>query len=386
MKDIDFDELDRAVSSLMGEVPKDEPAGNEPGNLGSAGTAVSVSVDSDDSKQSEPDKPVASVGKPSRKPMRSGSVHSSQSSAATRRGRYMDMVRPASSDASPVAEQSKSRKGVALEPMPESSTEETKDPVEDAPSTSNSTSPDTELSAASGDMPDPLADFTSPPDEEVSSEESSDTEAPLSSPFLPDAKVEKRPLGRLGDELSEAATENSESAPSVSSIDSSATENTELKPESNTRDDTAEDKASSGDEFMTPLTDSASSSKDAQLPEQPLPAELGSEILNIESSMSGMPEQPVVSTEEAKDVPTSKTPAKVKKPPVVAASIPQQYKLKSKPDTDQPSGTIYDTSAYHQPIDHPDKKKPGWLIVVAIILVGLAGLAAGIAFYYFMYS
>lgn len=76
MKDIDFDELDRAVSSLMGAVPKDEPKTDDATSSDIPPADTAVSSDSPEPAASNPQ---------------------SDAPAASKRGRYMDMVRHFSS-------------------------------------------------------------------------------------------------------------------------------------------------------------------------------------------------------------------------------------------------------------------------------------------------
>jgi hypothetical protein len=172
----------------------------------------------------------------------------------------------------------------------------------------------------------------------------------MASPFLPDAKVEKRPLGRPTDPTEFEST-------------------------------------SSSDEIsMTPagiVSDNLSPNPDAQLPEQPLPAELDSKLLDIETSTASLPgESTAPSSVPVKSNSESSSSSVGSNKSLSSASIPQQYKVQPKVSDANASGTIYDTASYHQPLAHPPKKKPGWLWVVAIILILLLGAAGGAVAYY----
>ena len=51
--------------------------------------------------------------------------------------------------------------------------------------------------------------------------------------------------------------------------------------------------------------------------------------------------------------------------------------------TDEHNGSIFDTSEYHQPLQHPEKKRSGVWIVILIMACILLG-AAGAAVYYYL--
>jgi len=173
----------------------------------------------------------------------------------------------------------------------------------------------------------------------------SEENSPLTSPFLPGTKVEKRPLG-----ANAIATTVSDDIVEVD--------------------------------------------ENAQLPANPkdvepiLPEELHGDVMAIESDTTTpppTPEKPAVA--EAAPMPSSATfhEAKVEKeePKITGpTSISQQYR--EEPSTgDQASGAIYDTDSYHQPLAHPAKKKSGWMWIVWIILILIVGAAGGAALYFF---
>ncbi|HEU4716137.1 MAG TPA: hypothetical protein VFS14_04915, partial [Candidatus Saccharimonadales bacterium] len=196
--------------------------------------------------------------------------------------------------------------------------------------------------------------------------------APLTSPFLPDAKVEKRPLGGLASEESDAP-------------------------------------ASDDDISRAPMADDTKKSVDdpnKQLPADPtevepvLPEELSGDLMAVEadtthaelkrahdeSAQQSMPaaakESPVAAQGfETKEPSTSPAASAEEKPvPAGPTSIPQQYK--EEPSTgDQDNGSIYDTDTYHQPLSHPAPKKSGWMWVVWIVLILLVGAGGGALLY-----
>ena len=316
MSDIDFDELDKAVNSLMTNVdttkrnealddPEDtvvtldatEPvAGGEPV---SAPEAVSASTI-----------PASALAQ---------TASTSPALAVKRRGQFMDVMHPSSDmkAAKPVK-----RQGATIAPpaasaiVPEPSNEPT----------SNAPTPDS--GAIEADTP------------EAPSEQS-----PLTSPFLPDAKPEKRPLGVTSD------------AGVVSTIDIAAELDNELVADAR--------------------------NEQVELPPEPpaLPEELHTDIMAVEATdttatePTELAETPDELTEqEAMEEATIAVPA--------GGSIAQQY-TEAPSSGDQTNGSIYDTSNYHQPIEAaPTAKKSSPLkwILLAIGLLVLGG-GGGVAYF-----
>jgi hypothetical protein len=169
------------------------------------------------------------------------------------------------------------------------------------------------------------------------------------SPFLPDTKVEKRPLGGN-------ASQND--AP----VSVPVVENTD-------------------DQLPATLEDTKSL----------LPEEFHSELVAIEADTTELKEdeKQVTSTwtepSAVKPEATKEVTLKEEKdkPPVPAGpgSIPQQYK-EEKSTGDQENGAIYDTNSYHQPLSHPAKQKSGWMWVVWILLILVVGAGGGAALYF----
>jgi hypothetical protein len=280
MQDIDFDELDRAVSSTIGPKPKAEDTSD---------TSVAVNVSRPESSSPPP-------------------------TPAARRssGRFMDVVHPSSDMRSTSTERSEPRKPEA--------------PVPSKPE------------AAPTDWPDPL-DFhgfkmddtdeaEAPAPTPVEANEASDESTkPLESPFLSDTKVEKRPLGAF-------STAEAKELPTA--------------PEE---------------------------------PETPLLEASGEELIPAETEKAEEPEAVEAPTEPEAPIEGEPTPPEVEEP-IGPTSITQQYK--EQPSTaDQPSGAIFDTEAYHQPLAHPEKKRSGAMVIlwiIALILLG-AGVGAGVYFF-----
>jgi hypothetical protein len=277
MQDIDFDELDRAVNSTLDPKPQADV------KAVSDSFAVNVS-------RPEPSTP------------------STPPAARRSSGRFMDVVHPSSD-------------------MRSSSTLERSAPRPPEPREETPKAPE----AKDTSWPDPL-DFHGFKDDEpaespaVSDSKEKELSTPLESPFLSDAKVEKRPLGAF-----------------------STNETPALEP-----------------------------------PSQPTPPVEGKEELLLEASDEALLLAHIEAHEEPlkPEIVPEATPAPVEEEPIGPTSITQQYKEQPS-TTDQPSGAIYDTEAYHQPLAHPVKKKSGALVIVwiiALILVG-AGVGAGVYFF-----
>lgn len=368
MKELDFDELDRAVNSLMTNVPNTPPPKKDD-EVRTLNIESSLPADAAPPAMPSPT-PVAPAPSPVEppapvnEPVTPRTSAPSLSVAARRGGRFMDVVHPSSDMKKPTMPPS--RQGVTIEP---STTAETpKEPV----AASTSDAPASPVATSKNEWPDPLdmADFdvedtqkpavdvSAKPEEAPKVEESKESatplkesEAPLTTPFLPDAKVEKRPLGMP------TPAEEPDHTPV-------------LTPES-----------SQGSSVNDP---------DDQLPALPkdvepiLPAELQDDLMAIEADTNaGIPKteegQPIENLPKQKPIVASVTP----EPPVSngPTSIPQQYR--EEPSTgDQGNGAIYDTDTYHKPIEHPAKKKSGWMWVIWILVILIVGAGGGAALFF----
>jgi hypothetical protein len=249
---------------------------------------------------------------------------------ATRRssGRFMDVVHPSSDMRNSfVPQRPVAHDALTVQP-----------PVQAVPVPAQSveTQPDTQS------WPDPLDfqalsnEIDNSPVAAVENHDDSDDSEPLESPFIADAKVEKRPLG--------AFTDTSSPDPAI-------------------------------DEPQLPQQPAEVSELDTDIPidtDAPLPAELQEDLLLLEAGENTT----------AKPTPTEVVPQPVAVP-AETTSIPQQYV--EQPSTgDQPAGSIFDTDSYHKPIAHPKKSKSGWMMLVWIILLIILGVGAGAAFYFYV--
>lgn len=393
MTELDFDELDKAVSSLMGSVDTSKRA---PGLDDPEDKVVTLNVPSSDSA----DTPKASVPNTDQASPIVDSPAPATPPALKRRGQFMDVIRPttvAQPTSAPV-----SRQGITLQPSP-TLTEKKDEPVvrDEAPVTESVPSeaavaslgmemestgtgtppavapesgrsetdndPSKKQESSQSPWPDPIDfaqkvdDMGSTPNDDIDKVHDSDSgssdvaadlphdvvaevaapnnQEPLVSPFLPDAKVEKRPLGAPTTERSEVADET---------VTDAVTDATDEAP-----------------------TEGHDAQATEQFPATPIPEELKGEIIALESS----------------DVVTAVTEGSATTRPVAQESsgpqsIPQQYT--EKPSTGNQSNTpIFDTSTHTEPLAAPKKKTSilRWIIIIFLLLI--VGAAGGAAFFYF---
>lgn len=335
MKDIDFDELDKAVNSLMATTPA-EPVADVP----VAPTTQTQAVPVMPVVAPEPSPAPVQVAQPTPVAVRSVPP------AIRRTGRFMDMV-PASADKKPrdiaSPQLSNSREGVAISPRSESAG------TPPAAQVQNGQAPDVSAPAT---MPDPIDMAQNPPTEtetqgqapvnQTASMASEPTVlTPIESPFISDAKVEKRPLNAGASEPAGPVFDMQ------GLLDEDMPDSRETETSTNLVNDHTDE---------PPAT--------PQIPE------LSSDLVAIESSESADIIQATETSEAVRQVEVPSTP-------LGAASIAQQYQTQASTG-DQSHAAIYDASQYPEPVAHPAKHTSGWLWVLWVIL--LLGVGAGGAF------
>lgn len=299
MQDLDFEELDKAVNSLM---PQPSDNNSSPAQLTPVAASAPVVVATQEPTQAQPT-------------VKSTSDLKSISRPST--GRFMDVVHP-SSDMRASLNVPQRSLSPSLAPTSTSA----------APVTVPQPSPDqsTESSTTQLDNWAGLPNYQQP------------ASAP-ESPFLPDTKVEKRPLGAFSNDTN---SQDIIEPPVVETEDAEKVEPELVKSD-------------------MPANNSETSN---------IPAELDSSILDIEANSSTHKNDVDINKN-----PLSHTPG--------ATSINQQYK--EKPGSDKSvSGSIYDANSYNKAISSPIKKKSGWMMVVWIAILLVVGVGAGLAFYHFM--
>jgi len=364
MKDIDFDELDRAVSSVLepsadatptpaAAVETTKPAA-EPEKTPDVVLDAAPAVTEAAPLTAETEAPVATATPVAKTPL-----------AIKRRGQFMDVVHPSSDmTGKPEEGTTAAPRKVTLQPISPSVVPDAIPPVQSAEEEPATDQPDiSEASEVAIEpqpavesveatittdqaIPDPLdvmqaqeetkdAASTETPAVEDTPEDASETaeveatdEAAPTTPFLADTKVDKRPLDAFSPEETEEPAEST------------------VEPEA---------------------------------PEQPLPPELQADVVAVEANPSD-----AVDTDSEKEATVTD-----KKDEVEAGfntSIPQQYaSAEAKADDDH---SIFDTNEYHQPLAPTKVKKrglPGWLVALFVMLL-LAGLSAAGGYFWFYYG
>ncbi len=246
--------------------------------------------------------------------------------------------------------------------------------------------------------PSATASQTAPTEPQKSAESNSSTQEdeleawakPLESPFLPDAKVEKRPLGGvassidipLEDLLLDEPDELRIEAPNEPRLEAPD----ELRLEATAMPDPID--------FAAHSSAPAFEIEDTGIEEQPASEPVAGEVAPIEelakssihadlaAELELAPEKPTEVTFEVEPEPQSEKPVAPVEEPTGPTSITQQYT--EQPSSAEAPGAIYDTEAYHQPVVPVVKKKSGIWVVLWILLLIILGAGAGVVFYLFV--
>jgi len=343
MTDLDFDELDRAVNSLIGDTDKsvvDKSITDTNSQAPSVSADTNVHINEEPVGQSveqnvvEAAPIVVSASSPISTPP-TPSITEPQEQVqpqplAARRssGRFMDVVHPSSD--------MRSTNKVASRPTEASDLNTTSEEQVTSPVVTPE-----ELDTHAPVEPEETKTFTS-----------DDQEPTAVSPFLSDAKVEKRPLG--------AFTDSEKPEPSAL--------NDLLQKELDS------DGLSGNDTELAEANEIPN--QEAEINQQPkpvnqdeMPEELQGDVLSIETNES---ESAVVEPEipEVQPAPTVNAPVAITQQYVEKAQTPQAE-----------SGAIFDTDAYHQPVSAGKAHHSGWMTVLWIFLLIILGAGAGVAIY-----
>jgi hypothetical protein len=198
------------------------------------------------------------------------------------------------------------------------------------------------------------------------------------SPFISGTKVDKRPLGAFS---SEAPTPLSFPIPIPTPT---PTPTPPAMPQAPITVITAKE----------PISDSKANGNNISYGSQlnnnidtPMPAELQNELLSIEADSTTHPE--LLDSFNSTPAPVSEPISKINvdtssinsQPLTGPTSITQQYK--EQPNSgDSQTSAIYDNAAYNKSLSHPAKKKSGWSWVVWAIILLVVGAAVGAAVYF----
>ncbi|MEI7917842.1 MAG: hypothetical protein WCH58_00475 [Candidatus Saccharibacteria bacterium] len=353
MQDLDFDELDKAVNSLVQYTTPKLTADNEPEDtILDLGTGDIILPD----LTAHPVITPISNSAPSQTPL------------AGRRsnGRFMDVVPPSSNTrVNPTMPERVSRQGMTINPddnlpmvpevasapavIPEVKTNEWPDPIDfqsDSQNVADKTEQPTPEVNEDADIDQISNDITNTLNQPV--------DEPQDSPFLSGTKVEKRPLGAFSNEQSTV------------SVTQPVVQNEVRQPAD------------------------LSSQAQPQAVISHMPAELHPDLLSIESGSGIVPNLPsmgdvsdTVTIAEVTPTPSVTIDPVVSTQPEGPTSITQQYS--EQPNTgDQTTGAIYDTDSYHKAILKPTKKKSGLMLIAGILLLIIIGAGAGAAVYFYV--
>ncbi len=343
MKDLNFDELDEAVTSLMkGVDEKDTSIADKTLDVGTTLAPDEAPAYSKLSTAAEKIGGEAIDHQETTVSLNAGPMPQ----LPQRGGRFMDVMHPSSdmkTSTTPVATVAPAFAATPVAPVSrQGMTIAAPDviPDEQVPV----------IDTTAGNLPESSGPLAVPDEPEAAPEVT--TPEPQTSPFLPDAKVEKRPLGQATDEATSVKPQHvAVEPPKPEDINESEDPDDELDQDARDRDTPV----SSLDEITVHV-----------------PEEFQDELLAVEMNTT-QTQSVEIPTDTLDDADTSSSMA--------TASIPKQYQ--EKPSTgDDSNGSIYDTTSYHQPLSHPETKKSGWIwVVVIVLIIALCAGAAAAAYY-----
>ena len=351
MGDIDFDELDKAVNSLMGQNAVQEEV-EQPG-ASHASTASAPAQQPEPTPAVEPptssaaplDTPVTPVAAP----------------AAVRRssGRFMDVIpsnnRYTSSRPTPTAPARREAAPIAPD-APAVSVDQTAIPSED--------------------FSQNTVDLDQNFDNNFANDTPVDEAAPLSSPFLEGVEIDKRPLGSPAVDSEVSPAQEADLGVMPDPIDFSQ-QNTEEAPQD-----------LGGDPW------GAESQQEDVVIQDPVQPEFSPEMLALEKMSletdevidsqvnSGDEVQPAVQEIEPVAQP-AEVAAKETAAPLASGDIAQQYSPSAEA-APEPSAVFDAASETPATLNHPVKKKSGWSVIFWILLMIIVGVGGGVAVWFIL--
>lgn len=376
MKDIDFDELDKAVGSVL--------------NSGAATPSATATADPKPAPAADAAPPASPA--PDRTPVTPSASISPAVSPARKRGQFLDMVHPSADmtktpkmptavrksvqplSSSLVGESiptptptptpslhppTNTLQQVQPEPTEAAKTMSSDDVAENTTETTHETWPDPlDFAQESAEAASVSQQIASEPPVDVVSEQQSDTEQVESAqtPFVPDAKVDKRPLGAFATPEETAPTEIE--APTASTVPS------EEAPEFNSDVNSVESAGLSHDESeeVAALGDAGA-----------VAAPESDEVMPVVDT-------PPAGSEETPAAPVAEQPVSVPPAAGQSASIPQQYKTAETPQTEESTHPLFDSEEYHQPLLPDGKKKSKKVVLIVILLIVLLLIGGGLGY------
>ncbi|MDB5177077.1 MAG: hypothetical protein JWN75_745 [Candidatus Saccharibacteria bacterium] len=351
MSDIDFDELDKAVNSLMGKA-----VSTEPDDIVKAKTLT-----------------ISSTLKPGEKPVydKLGEVAKGIGSETLltegERTVMSDSKLPTTELASAELESITSNQNVAADTVPAPSVPSMAPavkrpssgramdvvrslPTKRAAQTMPSLVAPSRLSAEAPVVPQPESNES----EEAGPVAAAENTAPQRlTPFLPDTKVEKRPLG--DPTTPTGALESPFTGEKFEEI---------VQPEAPKDEDiVSSEKNEVKDDSQRPLDATA-------IEAEPSPEE--QKLQEVESAEVVTDPSTAESVRAVESGDTEK---------LSTGSISQQYQTQPA-ETPETAGAIYDVKDYHQALGHPAKQKSGWGVVLLIAVIIIACAVIGAAVYF----
>lgn len=402
MKDIDFDELDRAVNSIIGD-EKDTKPSAAPVVPASDPKPVQASPKSADAPVSASDAtPLTPAPAPS--PRITGvaaTAPRSPSPASRRGGRFMDVVHPSSDmkQATPAPSAAAPRKPVIApihsDVTPSSAASE---PLVSAPAEPKATEPAAlpeskahESSAKSpAEWPDPLDILSSDdkPSQPAETHEKADAPSELDelvetsklgaetpqTPFLSDTKVEKRPLGAFADGHSEPPS-YTEVAEFEAAEAAKHEQDAQLEPETVLPPEYQPDLVAIEAKEQVIIEGEIDEPQDAPK-ERHETAHESQPVSDVKPEPA--PEakaEPVKEAPKPDSVPEEKPVAAEPASSPVVGSIAPQYRAADLPADAEELHAVFDTEAYHQPLlpSKTHRRTPVWawiLLAIGLLVVG----------------
>lgn len=327
MKDLDFDEIDRAVNSLKSDAETNNDSIVNPARSTDATNPPQTLAKRRSSGQ------FMDVVHPSSNMRRAPLISHERPSISTPNQEPIEKLVEPSENIAPTETNSPEQPVESNWPDPIDFQKNHDDNSSNQGKTDQQPDEDADIDKISDDITNELS--------QKSEEESPD------SPFISGTKVEKRPLGAFSTEPTPEKTDNTDEEKGINENNDENKEETEPSVEK---------------------------------PDEPLPEELQDDLLLIESGEGSTSpveklipaENPVIKEESLKE--------EVQQQPVGPTSITQQYK--EQPSTgEQSTGAIYNTDAYHKPLVKPAKSKSSWMWVVWILILIIVGVGAGVAVY-----
>ena len=347
MKDIDFDELDRAVSSVLETNGAEEPAAVDSDEVGTDVATDQVIDQSGDSDSVQSDSLKSLVQKRSS-------------------GRFMDVVHP-SSDMKVQNKPTVSRQAADITPPKSDDIVADPEPVDDVVEDTHTLPDPLDFNNfSSNDTEEHAADTEASHEEAAAALEQAASELheldglmhdqrempPLDTPFVNDLAVEKRPLGAFSLDTPDEPELPSNDEEQAADATVTADDEQDNKIVDSVEEQVVEEKTDTTDIFAADL--------DRQKQPEPdiVPEELQQDVVAI----------------EARDIEEVARPSST-------GSITQQYVEKTSEQAADIT-PVFDTTDYHQPLKHAEKKS-GWGSALLVIGFIILGAAAGAAFYFF---